>query len=226
MLMNGIELNDIYGVTEKKGIPVVSSRKVAEVFEKEHKNVLRTIDEKIEGSNEDNLVAQFCAANFIKDYYKDRGKKYPEFLMTRDGFTFISMGFTGAKADRFKIAYINRFNEMESFIRSLLEVKADFPEFTDAVMQLYEEPKHYHFSNELNMINRIVLGVDAKGFKKANGLDDNTQSIRPYLSPQQLEYIKILQRVDIGLCVAIKDYKQRKSILENYFNNIILMKIA
>lgn len=93
--MSNLILNDFYGVTEKNSIAVVSSRKVAEVFGKEHKSVLRSINYKIKDSKGDNLVAQFCAANFISGNYKDRGKIYLEYLLTRDGFTYITMGFTG-----------------------------------------------------------------------------------------------------------------------------------
>lgn len=222
--MNNI-INDFYGVTERKGIPVVSSRKVAEVFEKQHGHVIRDI-EKVLSDLLIGGLSNFGESNFIKSSYKNsQNKKQPEYLLTKDGFTLLVMGYTGEKATRFKVAYIERFNEMENFIKSLAEIKADFPEFTDAVMQLYEEPKHYHFSNEINMINRIVLGMDAKKFKEVNGLGD-VPSIRPYLSPKQLEYIKILQRVDIGLCVAIKDFHQRKNILQDYFNRIVLKQIA
>lgn len=222
--MNNI-INDFYGVTERKGIPVVSSRKIAEVFEKRHDIVLRDIRNVITDLNNGGLH-KFEESNFIESYYKNsQNKKQPEYLLTKDGFTLLVMGYTGEKATRFKVAYIERFNQMENFIKSLAEIKADFPEFTDAVMQLYEEPKHYHFSNEINMINRIVLGMDAKKFKEVNGLGD-VPSIRPYLSLKQLEYIKILQRVDIGLCVAIKDFQQRKNILQDYFNRIILKQIA
>jgi len=218
-------VNDFYGVTERKGIPVVSSRKVAEVFEKQHGHVIRDIEkvliELLRGG-----LSNFGESNFIKSSYKNsQNKRQPEYLLTKDGFTLLVMGYTGEKATRFKVAYIERFNQMENFIKSLSDVKADFPEFTDAVMQLYEEPKHYHFSNEINMINRIVLGMDAKKFKEVNGLGD-VPSIRPYLSPKQLEYIKILQRVDIGLCVAVKDFHQRKNILQDYFNRIVLKQIA
>ncbi|SKB01317.1 phage regulatory protein, rha family [Caloramator quimbayensis] len=218
-------INDFYGVTERKGIPVVSSRKVAEVFEKQHGHVIRDI-EKVLADLLIGGLSNFGESNFIKSSYKNsQNKRQPEYIMTKDGFTLLVMGYSGEKATRFKVAYIERFNQMENFIKSLAEVKADFPEFTDAVMQLYEEPKHYHFSNEINMINRIVLGMDAKKFKEVNGLGD-VPSIRPYLSPKQLEYIKILQRVDIGLCVAIKDFQQRKSILQDYFNRIVLKQIA
>jgi len=122
------------------------------------------------------------------------------------------MGYRGKKAARFKEAYIRRFNEMEAFIRNLYEVKADFPEFTHAIMLANEEPKHYHFSNELDMINRIVLGMSAKEFREAHSLG-KVQSIRPYLAPTQIEGIKTLQRVDIGLILAVPDYQQRKAML-------------
>lgn len=198
-----------FGVTEKKGIPVVSSRYVAESFSKEHDNVLRDI-RNLECSD------KFSSLNFEESNYKVRGKKYPEFLMTKDGFTFLAMGFTGKKAAQFKEDYINAFNQMESFIKNLIEAKSDFPEFTDAIMQAHDEPKHYHFSNELNMINQIVTGMTAKQFKEFHGLE-NISSIRPYLTHEQLEAVKTLQRIDIGLIYSISDYQERKGMLEKQF---------
>ena len=72
---------------------------VAEKFGKEHKNVLRDID---------NLVAQNSAAKsyFIESEYENRGKMYPMYIMNRDGFTLLAMGFTGKKALDFKLQYI------------------------------------------------------------------------------------------------------------------------
>ena len=85
---------------------VTDSRKVAEVFEKEHKSVLRSINEI--------LAAQNCAAKFFYETtYDNRGKQYPMYLMNRDGFSLLVMGFTGAKAMQWKIKYIEAFNEME-----------------------------------------------------------------------------------------------------------------
>lgn len=143
---------DQFGVTEKKGIPVVSSRKVAEVFNKRHDNVLQNIRDAIDQTRY--FAPDFSGANFMENIYKDRGKQYPEFLLTKDGFTYTAMGFTGKMASQFKIAYINRFNEMEQFIKSLTSAKLEFPEFTNAIMSAHEEPKHYHYSNEINMINK------------------------------------------------------------------------
>jgi Rha family phage regulatory protein len=223
--MNELVLNDIYGVTERKGIPVVSSRKVAERFNKNHQHVLRDIRTAIEVFNKIG-ESKFGQSNFIENKYKDsQNKKQPEYLLTKDGFYYITMGFNGIQAAKFKIEFIRRFDEMQYFIKSLYEAKADFPEFTDAIMALHEEPKHYHFSNELDMINVIVLGMKANKFKQVNNLGD-VSSIRPYLNAKQIEYIKTLQRVDIGLCVAIPDYYERKKRLSEYFSNIVLKKIA
>lgn len=88
---------------------VVSSRQVAEKFEKEHKNVLRDIKEI--------LAAQNSATKFFQEStFENRGKQYPEYLMNRDGFTLLAMGFTGNKALEWKIKYINAFNEMENLL--------------------------------------------------------------------------------------------------------------
>ena len=207
-------INNQFGVTEKNGIPVVSSRYVADTFRKEHKDVLEAIRKATDPNS--GLSEDFTKRNFPLSTYKDStGRKLPEYLLTRDGFSYIVMGFTGKKAAQFKEAYINAFNQMESFIKNLLEAKAEFPEFTDAIMQAHEEPKHYHFSNECDMINGIVLGMSARKFKEQNGIE--AKSIRPHLSAQQIEAIRSLQRIDIGLIYSMPDYSERKQILERQY---------
>lgn len=85
----------------ENGQIVVSSRMVAERFGKEYKNVLRDIDSLI-GSKLSLLNSYFMLSNYVDD----RNRTQKEYLMTRDGFTFIFMGFTGKEADEFKLAYI------------------------------------------------------------------------------------------------------------------------
>ena len=98
---------DGLGLTVRDGRVVVSSRDVARIFEKEHYNVVR--DVKALDCSE-----SFNALNFEGVEYRDaKGERRPEYLMTRDGFVFLAMGYTGKRAARFKEAYINRFNEME-----------------------------------------------------------------------------------------------------------------
>lgn len=93
---------------------VTDSLVVAESFGKRHKNVIQ----KIEQIMQDDNSAQNSAQCFKKTFYKDSsGKRNPKYLMNRDGFTFLVMGFTGKKANEWKWKYINAFNQMESFIK-------------------------------------------------------------------------------------------------------------
>lgn len=206
------ELIDI--VSERNDIAVTTSLKVAEKFEKDHKHVLESIR---------NLVAEKSAAKFFRETtYKNRGKKYPMYEMDRDGFSLLAMGFTGEKALRWKIDYIQAFNAMEDFIKSIQTAKMDYPALTRAIEQVHEEPKFYHFSNEINMINRIVLGTDAKHFKEENGIDMKENSIRPFLTAEQIKAVEELQRIDIGLLIANLEFGQRKEILQSHYNRKIL----
>ena len=53
------------------------------------------------------------------DYVDERGKTQPCVIMTRDGFVFLVMGYTGEKASRFKEEYINAFNDMEAELKRI-----------------------------------------------------------------------------------------------------------
>ena len=135
--------------------------------------------------------------------------------MTRDGFVFLAMGYRGKKAARFKEEYIKRFNQMEQFIRTLVSARKEFPLLTENVKLLHDNPKPYHFSNECDMLNRIVLGMSAKHFREKHGLQKGT-SIRPYLTDEQIHWLDVLQRVDVGLLVSVPTLEQRKRYLEWY----------
>ncbi|HHY66022.1 MAG TPA: Rha family transcriptional regulator [Alicyclobacillus sp.] len=217
--MSKLVLNPEYRLYERNGRAFCSSRQVAEEFGKQHYNVLRDIEQL-------DCSAEFTALNFEASRYKDAsGKWNKEYLMTKDGFVFLVMGYRGKKAARFKEAYIARFNAMEAFIQSLQAAKMEFPAFTEAVMNAHEEPKHYHFSNEINMIYRIVLGCDAKTFREQHGLPKG-EVIRPYLTAEQIQAVETLQRVDIGLLVAVPEYERRKQMLAEYYEKLARKRIA
>jgi Rha family phage regulatory protein len=215
---------DEFGVTECKGQPIVNSISVAERFDKNHDDVLKSIRELIRGLGE--ISESEWQKNFLESTYKNvQNKTQPCYSMNKKGFTILAMGFTGKKALQFKVAYINRFEAMELYIQSLSAAKLEFPEFTRAIMAAHEEPKHYHFSNEINLINRIVLGMDAKRFKEANNIDPKTQSIRPYLSLPQIKAVEALQKFDIGLIVTVPEYEERKKSLTEYHNQLHGLKL-
>lgn len=105
-------------ITERDGIPVTTSRAVAEQFGKQHKNVIQSIDGLRATLDETEDGREFSRLNFQPATLPDaQGKPRPAYLLTRDGFTLLAMGFTGAKAVQFKVAYINAFNRMERLIR-------------------------------------------------------------------------------------------------------------
>lgn len=221
--MGKLILNPEFNLYERNSQVFCSSRQVAEEFNKSHDDVLKSIRILIESFGE--LSESEWQTNFILVKYKNsRNQSQPEYLLTKKGFTLLAVGFSGKKALKFKIQYIDRFEQMESFIRNLYEAKADFPEFTQAIMASHEEPKHYHFSTELDMINRIVIGMSAKQFKEAHGLE-KVSSIRPYLAPEQANGIKVLQRIDIGLILAIPDFQQRKQILTIQYNRKLSLAV-
>ena len=104
-------MNDIVEIVNNQ--VVVSSRQIADSFEKEHKNVLSAVREILTAENS---AAKF----FVESSFTARGKTFPEYLMNRDGFSLLVMGFTGQKALEWKLKYIEAFNRMESALRERL----------------------------------------------------------------------------------------------------------
>ena len=128
-------MSDLPSIYEYGGEPVTTSRAIAEQFGKQHKHVIRDIESIItelngnalnfEEANEPNFGPaeistanrEFAARNFfLTEYTDEKGERRKQYILTRDGFTLLAMGFTGAKAMQFKVAYINAFNRMESII--------------------------------------------------------------------------------------------------------------
>ena len=210
---------DDYGVfADTKNIARVNSLFVAKFFEKQHFHVLRDIAKITDTKS--GLSEEFIKNNFTTDTYKDStGRKLPCCQMTRDGFTMFVMGYSGAKAMHFKELYIKRFNEMERFIKTLMLTRKEFPLLTEQIRFIHKNPKPYHYSNECDMINRIVIGMTAKKFRELNNIPKG-ESIRPYLTEEQLNSLEKLQIIDVGLMVVEPDLKKRKLILESYLINM------
>ena len=205
---------DSYGIfADSNDTARVDSLFVAKFFNKDHNHVLRDI-ENLDCSDE------FRQSNFGQISYKDTyGRKQKAVAMTKDGFTFLVMGYRGKKAAKFKELYIRRFNEMEQQIKTLVSARKEFPLLTESIKLLHDEPKPYHFSNECDMINRLVLGMSAKQFRQANGIEKHG-SIRPYLTAEQIKLLDTLQKADVGLLISVPDFEQRKQYLKDYLARI------
>lgn len=90
---------------------VTTSRQVAESFGKRHSDVIRAIEDKLAN-------AKLRSLFYESEYTDSQGKKRKEYLMNRDGFSFIVMGFTGDEATDWKLKYIEAFNTMEKAIKT------------------------------------------------------------------------------------------------------------
>lgn len=112
-------------LSTQNGEPVASSRDVAKRFGKEHKHVLAAIRQI--------LVAENSATKFFHEgTFEYREQKFPEYLMNRDGFSLLAMGFTGKEAVQWKLKYIEAFNAME---KQLAQQHRDQREVQDANIQ-------------------------------------------------------------------------------------------
>jgi len=98
-----------------KGTPVTNSLLVAQKFEKEHRHVLEAIRNILTSAENSAHLSKMFAAIELPDSYN---RMQPAFVMTRDGFSLLVMGFTGKEALDFKLEFIEAFNKMETMIQT------------------------------------------------------------------------------------------------------------
>lgn len=97
----------------KGGQIVVSSRTIADDFSKRHADVIRAIEEYL-------TDAEVRSLNCLieSSYIDTKGETRKEYLITRDGFSLLIMGFKGKEALQWKLKYIEAFNKMEEIIKN------------------------------------------------------------------------------------------------------------
>lgn len=115
---------------------VTSSLLIAEKFGKEHKNVMQSIRNLIGVTAENSAIAEMFSES---RYLNEQNKEQPMFLMNRDGFTLLAMGFTGKKAMQFKLEYIKAFNSMEAQIKASQKPKSQLEILQMSINQLVEQ---------------------------------------------------------------------------------------
>lgn len=175
---------------------VCSSLEVAEHFEKRHADVIRAIENLIQNDSTQN-----CAQCFKRSFYKDMtGKKNKMYFMNRDGFTFLTMGFTGQKANEWKWQYIEAFNRMEQ----LLAMKHT---------QVYQETRTYQKQIRKQEVDTIKLYVEyaikqgssnaARYYSSLSKLADKAAGIecRNHATLQQLNNLALIENI-ITQCIT------------------------
>lgn len=208
MTSNGLFVN-----TDKE--VMIDSRYIAETFDKEHKTVMRDVRELCEkASNNSEFNGGY---KFVPSYYRNKqNKKQPCYCLNRNAFTLLVMGYNGEKALTFKMWYINRFDEMESLLQSMLELKEDYKDFVETLNHI-DVDNVYRFSTENNMIYKLATGMSAVQLRKLFGLEKG-ENVRPYLTQEQNELILKIQQYDSVLMDLYDDYHIRKEFLYKKFD--------
>lgn len=142
-------------LSTQNGEPVVSSRQIAESFEKNHRDVLRAID----SLKED--VRNFAQMFFETETPDSYGRPQRTYLMNRDGFTLLAMGFTGKAALEWKLKYIAAFNAME---KKLKESSPDYSELSPELRCLIRlEQQQKQQAQELVRLNQKLDQLQGTG---------------------------------------------------------------
>lgn len=154
---------------------VVSSRTVAEELGREHKNVKRDLEQISIGSD--------LSALIFKSEYKDsRGRTQEEYLLTKDGFTLYMFNIQGH--NDFKMAYINRFNEMEQAIK-------------ENQIQLPSDPME---------ILELVFNANKKTDKRVEAVEADVIYLKDNVKLDASEYGVITNRVNEKVRNTITNY--------------------
>lgn len=219
----------------KEEMVVVSSRDVAETFDKEHKEVLYAIEGRTANTERKNgietknsgILKELIQGGelhlekyFIQsEYTSENGRKYKEYFMTRDGFTLLVMGFSGEKAMKFKLAYIKQFNNMEKLLQGkFVERQKGITVrhiVTDMIKQSQEnERMHGHaYSTYTDMIYRCLFGKSAKQLREEFGIG-KTDNLRDCFAKEELQAIGSKEMLVSSLIDCGWGYEQIKGFLE------------
>lgn len=191
----------------------VTSLDIAETFGKEHKNVLRDIEGL--GCSE-----EFNRLNFEPISYEDvMHRKQKAYVMTRDGFTLLVMGYTGELAMKFKEAYIKQFNAMEKALRGKLIERekgvAVRQALTKALQQSTENDRMrgHAYSAYTNCIYKVLFGMNAKQLREKYGIGKH-DNLRDCLTTEELCAVQSMECLVSGLVDCGWEYAQIKAFIE------------
>ena len=119
-------------IFSRSGIGYTNSKLVANKFRKRHADVIRVIEAMIFSDNKDPVIASFNRRNYaLVEYRGENGETRKSYELTEQGFSFVARGFTGAKARRFKVEFINAFFAMRETMQERFTaevVRAVLPE--------------------------------------------------------------------------------------------------
>lgn len=191
-----IQENNKYGL-------VVSSRVIAKELEKRHDHVIRDLEKILETPNVGSLI--------IPSFYRTQGQKreYKEYLLTKDGFILYMFNIQGYQD--FKLAYINRFNEMEKLIyhQEFIENRELLTEIQKLENELNQIPMTW---SQVEVVKEQITETVLRRMK-STGISNRTFKLR-----LKKELVKDIQsRFGIDSLVELK-YKDYLTVMPYIFN--------
>lgn len=211
---------------------VTTSLVLAEAFGKQHKNVIQAIEAKISTAENSALLKTMFVEG---SYTASNGKQNKMYYLNRDGFTFIAMGFTGEKADEFKLKYIDAFNQMEEQIKnkSQFRLPTNLTEMTlmfNNVMQdqdkkIEEQGKKVDFLMDLSGLTssrnkELMKARNKKIIQVCGGAESNSYKDKGLRSKLYNELFKSYRRrFDVSQYVdtPMKRFDEAKSFVNNWY---------
>lgn len=206
---------------------VTTSLQIAKTFEKNHRDVLRGID--LLKKDVRNFAQMFSESSMPDSYGRPRRIYY----LNRDGFSLLAMGFTGAKALQFKLAYIEAFNEMEDSLRQHPQ-PLTLPEQIQIIAQGYDGlakdvediknrmglpgNKAHTFSKRRN-----AKVIEVLGGKKSNAYEDKTVRSRVYRALFS-SYCETFNQ-DRYNDLPMKDFDKALAFIENWYPPFELQQV-
>ena len=193
----------------------MTSREIADLTGKRHDNVMQVISSLI--------TAQILTPEIQESIFKHRGNEYKQWVLNkRDSLVLVAR-----LSPEFTAAVVDRWQQLEENLNLEKQRKADrqqarleAPQMARALQEARarqgkESPSHV-YSNDFDMINRIVLGLPAKKFKEAQGLEVEA-SLRDSLTPLQMRTISAMQNLNQSFLELDMSFEERKEKLQVIF---------
>lgn len=193
----------------KSNQPLTNSKLVAEVFEKEHKNVMQSIRKLMEGTAQNSAVRQMFSES---TYLNEQNKEQPMFVMNQDGFTLLAMGFNGKKAMEFKLKYIEAFNAMKRQIeQSKPSVPQNYLEALKSLVKSEEEKQQLALENRKQQ--QEILTISKENMELGNKITEMLPKVSYYDQILQSNATMTITQIaqDYGMS-AIKMNKQLEAM--------------
>lgn len=199
-------MNELINI--KNDEAVTTSLQVAEVFKKQHRNVLRKIDDLV-GQLKNEQSKMFVRSSYLND----QKHRQPMYYINRDGFSLLVMGFTGKKALEWKLKYIEAFNLMENYInfrKADIQIQKNSMQF---LRDNLEMPSTKDYIKANTIANKCVSNLFGypKMVKKADMSEEMLEQREPVLK-EVVELMAVKDKYDLDIPVSDSIYKRHLAI--------------